>query len=62
MTTYNIKIKLVDGEEVILENVTGFSSNSDTKIVRVDFETGYRALFNMVFVKYIGRTFDLNRE
>ena len=62
MQTYNVKIKFTDGEEIILANVTGFKSNTETKVVSVDFDTEYRALFNMDCVKYIGREFDLNRK
>lgn len=62
MKTYNVVVSMADGEKFTLVGVTGFKSSTDSETFTVDFDTGYKAIFNKQHVKYIIREFDLNRK
>lgn len=58
MTTYNVIIKFIDGEELIVHNVCDVVHDKPSNTYYIK-KNGYFQFFNGSQIKYIGREFDL---
>ncbi len=58
MKTFPVIVKLADGEKLDLDHVSNYSINGEKRIADVEIN-GYRQFFNLDYVVYIGRAFDL---
>lgn len=61
MKTYDMIIRLLDGDLITLENCTDFEVNRDMDCYIVTFSSGYRAFFNKDAVAFIGREYDIKQ-
>ncbi len=62
METYDVIIRLLDGDSITLKNCTGFAVNQDLGCYHVSFSSGYRAFFNKDAVAFMGREFDIKQD
>lgn len=62
MKTFNVIIRLLDGDLITLENCTDFEVNGDIDCYIVTFSSGYRDFINKNAVAFIGRECDIKQE
>lgn len=62
MKTFNVIIRLLDGDLITLENCTDFAVNQDLDCYCVTFSSGYRAFFNKDAAAFIGREYDIKQD
>lgn len=62
MKTFNVIIRLLDGDLITLENCTDFEVNGDIDCYIVTFSGGYRDFINKNAVAFIGRECDIKQE
>lgn len=62
MKTYDVIIRLLDGDSITLKNCTGFKTSQELDCFSVDFASGYRAFFNKDAVAFIGREIDIKQD
>lgn len=53
MYKYKVIVCFANGEKILLNDVTDYSVNSDKKLINVIIN-GYKQIFNLNFVSYIG--------
>lgn len=54
---YDVRVKLKNGEEVLLKNATGYRIEYNRGYAAVE-KNGYNLFFNLEEIVYIGRDFD----
>lgn len=59
--TYDVRVKLVTGEEIIIENATNYGFNSESGYVIVE-KNGYTTFITCHSIIYIGRDQDLKKS
>lgn len=59
--TYEIIIRFTDGSKIILPNVKSCTWKNELGCLMVEIN-GYRQMFNLNSIMYVGRTFDLGEE
>lgn len=62
MKTYDVIIRLLDGDSITLKNCTDYAVNQDLDCYCVTFSSGYRAFFNKDAVAFIGREYDIKQD
>lgn len=58
---YDIFIRFTDGSKIILPNVKNYTWKYDMGCLMVEIN-GYRQMFNLNSVMFVGRVFDLGEE
>lgn len=58
---YDIFIRFTDGSKIILPNVKSYTWKHDMGYLMVEIN-GYRQMFNLNSVMFVGRVFDLGEE
>lgn len=62
MKTYDVIVRLLDGDSITLKDCTDFAVNRDLDCYHVTFSSGYRAFFNKDAVAFIGREYDIKQD
>lgn len=60
MNTYKVLVCMANGEKIYLDNASNYFVNSNKRLIEVVIN-GYRQFFNLDFVSYVGRAFDLEQ-
>lgn len=58
---YDIFIRFTDGSKIILPNVKSYTWKHDMGCLMAEIN-GYRQMFNLNSVMFVGRVFDLGEE
>lgn len=58
---FDIFIRFTDGSKMILSNVKSYTWNNNMNCLMVEIN-GYKQMFNLNSVMYVGRVFDLGEE
>lgn len=62
METYDVIIRLLDGDSITLKDCTDYAVNQDLDCYQVSFSSGYRAFFNKDSVAFIMREHDMKQN
>lgn len=58
---FDIFIRFTDGSKMILPNVKSYTWNNNMNCLMVEIN-GYKQMFNLNSIMYVGRVFDLGEE